>query len=150
MVEKLSTPNWKNFSETEQNYIKELIQISRRAKELIYLLLNVKETSEPEENESADKEIAMSSFNVPMAELEITSHASNTETEWLDAVSPEVELFLTKLIETRETLTALRNNCHKACDDQFFNNSKKRKECHKICNQRLKFLAQNMNLPHLV
>ncbi|MEQ9670830.1 hypothetical protein [Coleofasciculus sp. G2-EDA-02] len=150
MVEKLSTPNWENFSETEQNYIQELIQISRRAKELTYLLLNVKDTSEPEENELADKKIAMSSFNVPMAELDIISHEPNAETEWLDTISPEMELLLTRLIETRDTLTALRNNCQKACNDQFSQDPKKRKECHKICNQRLRFLAQNMNLPRLV
>lgn len=150
MIEKSSLAKWNNFSDAEKSYIKELMEISRRAKELTYLLLNVKDNSELEENELAEKKIAMSSLNVPMAELDITSHASNAETEWLDAVSPEVELFLTKLIETRDTLTALRNNCQKACDDQFFNNSKKRKECHKICNQRLEFLAQNMNLPRLV
>jgi hypothetical protein len=128
MVQKLSIPNWESFSEREQNHIKELIDISIKARELRFALLSD------------------SSVNLLNEGFEVTSNVADDEAKPLEEVLPRVGAFLSARSDAIDALEASSNACNKACDDQFPNDPNRRQKCKDNCNQNRLALAKSLSL----
>ena len=128
MVQKLFIQNWENFSDREQNQIKELIDISIKARELRFALLSD------------------SSVNLLNEGFEVTSNVADDEATPLEEVLPRVGAFLSARSDAIDTLEVSSNACKKACDDQFPNDPNQRQKCKDTCNQNRLALAKILSL----
>jgi hypothetical protein len=120
MIQKLFIQDWDNFSDLEQNHVKELISISLKARELRLALLSG------------------SSVNLLNEGFEVTSNVADPEAKPLEEVLPRVRAFLSARSDAINALEASSNACKEACDDQYPNNPQKRQQCKQQCkNNRL-------------
>jgi hypothetical protein len=126
MIQKLFIQDWDNFSDLEQNHVKELISLSLKARELRLALLSG------------------SSVNLVNEGFEVTSNVADPEAKPLEEVLPRVRAFLSARPDAINAFEALGNTCKKACDDQYFDDGPKQEQCKKNCENNRQAFVKSM------